>query len=89
MESVIFLYSKGGTLRRRIIQFLYKERNKMMLHYLSTLSDEIGISKPAMKKHVDSLTEFGYIDKVNPGGNPTFLRLTEKGCETAKRYIYY
>lgn len=89
MESVIFLHSRGAETRRRLVQFLYREQKEMTIHYLSTLSAEFGISKPAMKKHVDSLTTRGYLEKVNPGGNPVFLRLTEKGNGVAKKYIFF
>ncbi len=89
METIIFLHSKGAETRRKIIQLLYKQDKIRNLHCLTSLQYEFKISKPGLKKHIDYLSYLGYIDKMNPKGKPVFLRLTEKGYEAAKKFIYF
>ncbi|MGM5484707.1 MAG: HTH domain-containing protein [Nanobdellota archaeon] len=89
MENMIFLYSKGGESRRKIIQELYHQMKERYNNSVSTLAEELEISKVAVKRHVDRLIELGYIEKLNPRGKPIYLELTEKGQETAKKYLIY
>jgi len=87
MDSIIFLHTKGAQTRRRIVQSIYRYEKQSNFHSLTTLTDLFDISKVAVKKHVDNLADLGYIEKINPGGKPIFLRLTDKGTEVAKKYI--
>ena len=89
MEKMIFLYSKGGDSRRKILQELYHQMKEKYNNSASTLAEELGISKVAVKRHVDRLEELGYIQKLNPRGKPVYLELTDIGVETAKKYLIY
>jgi predicted ArsR family transcriptional regulator len=89
MDTILFLHSKGAQTRRKLVQLLYHETKNNYLHTITTLSSELGISKVAVKKHVDYLTYLGYVDKMNPKGKPVFLRLTEKGTIIAKKYLLF
>lgn len=89
MEEIIFLHSKGGETRRKILQLLLKQKKDFDLHTLSSVAIKLEISKPGLKKHIDYLHKLDYIDKINPKSKPVFLRLTDKGLETAKKYIFY
>lgn len=89
IENIIFLHSKGAEVKRKIIGTLFVQDIHQHIHSLSSLSFEFNISKVAVKKHLDYLHYMGYVEKINPNGKPVFLRLTDKGRQTAKKFINY
>ena len=88
IDQIIFLHSKGSETKRKIIKILYQQDKEARIHCLTTLADNLSISKVAIKKHVDYLNYMGYIYKINPNGKPVFLKLTSKGVDVIKKYPY-
>jgi len=79
MESILFYWSKGADIRRKIIQFLAQCNQKEKPCYLNHISKQVKLSHVAVKKHLDLLLEEGYIKPINPEGKPIYLQLTSKG----------
>ncbi|MFA6049242.1 MAG: hypothetical protein WC792_04865 [Candidatus Micrarchaeia archaeon] len=86
MKSILFYWSKGAELRRRLVATMAKECAGKRSCYLSKLAGILGISHVALKKHVDLLAEEGYVEELNAGGKPTFLKLTREGEKLAKEF---
>ena len=89
MESVIFLHSKGADKRRDILKILYYQSQNKEMHCITCLAKKFKVSKVTMKETIDGLIKLMYIEKINPLGKPIFLKLTEKGLVTAKKYLLY
>jgi predicted ArsR family transcriptional regulator len=54
--------------------------------YLNTIAASLKLSHVGIKKHLDLLTEEGYVRLINPGGKPVFLELTHKGREVLSEF---
>ncbi len=86
MKSVLFYWSKGAELRRRLVATMAKECRGKRACYLSKLAGILGVSHVALKKHVDLLVENGFIKHMNEGGKPVFLELTPEGKKLAREF---
>jgi DNA-binding MarR family transcriptional regulator len=89
MEEIILLYSNGAPIRRKILQLFHTKEKDSWPLCLTSVAGQFDISKVAIKRHVDLLLENGYLEKINPAGKPVYLKLTSKGTETARKYIFY
>ena len=79
MKTILFYWSKGSEIRRKIIRIIKRCEKENMPCYLNSISAELGLSHVAVKKHLDILIEEGYGKILNPAGKPQYLQLTEKG----------
>jgi len=78
-ESILFYWSKGAELRRKIIKLVENCEAKKKPCFLNILAKELKLTHVAVKKHLDILLEEGYLQQLNPGGKPIYLKLTKKG----------
>ncbi len=83
-ESILFYWSKGSETRRKMVRRVFEEEAKGRPVFLNSLAKDLGISHVAARKHVELLIEEGYLEKINPGGRPVYLRLSKKGERVAK-----
>ena len=83
-KSVLFYWSKGAEVRRSIIKFIHESNLQNKPCFLNILSTTFKMSHTGMKKHIDLLTEEGFVILINPGGKPVYLKLTEKGQNILK-----
>ncbi len=83
MKSILFYWSKGAAIRRRIILLIRKLNTENKACFLNTLADKLRISHVGVKKHIDILIEEGYVKQINPKGKPIFLKLSRKGSDLA------
>ena len=79
-KSILFYWSKGAEIRRKIVKQIGESNKKKQPSFLNKLSSMLGISHVAAKKHIDLLIDEGYIEPMNPGGKPIYLKLT-KACK--------
>ena len=84
MKSILFYWSKGADIRRKIIQLIEKLNKENKPCFLNIIADKLKISHVGMKKHIDLLIEEDYIEQINPKGKPIFLKLSKKGAKLAK-----
>ncbi len=84
MKTILFYWSKGAETRRAIIRFVAASESSGKPSYLNTIAEKLKVSHVAAKKHVDLLTEEGYLKVQNPGGKPVFLLLGPKGKEVLR-----
>lgn len=84
VDSIFFEFSKGAATRRQILSVLGD--NNCQMHYLESMASEFPISKVALKAHIDKMIYHGYIEQINPGSKPVFLRLSRKGKDVASHY---
>jgi len=68
------LFALSSETRIKILKKLGKRRMT-----LSELSKELGMSKTAVKEHLDRLADAGLIEKVDEGRKWVYYGLTEKG----------
>lgn len=88
-KSVLFYWSKGAEVRRRVIRLIHEYNRQNKPCFLNVLSKNFEMSHAGMKKHVDLLIEEGYVGAVNPGGKPVYLELTPKGQEILRELSPY
>lgn len=62
----------------RILLIINRAENKKILLNQKKVMQELKITKPTMKKRIDTLLELGYI-YFEQNGNHKYLRLTSKG----------
>ncbi|MGV8084850.1 MAG: hypothetical protein ACP5N9_01200 [Candidatus Bilamarchaeum sp.] len=86
MKTILFYWGKGAETRVKIIQIIGRGERESEPVYSNLIADELGISKVAIKKHVDLLIEEKYIKLLNPDGKPHYLVLTEQGIEVLKEF---
>ena len=86
-KSVLFYWSKGAETRRKMLRIINTREEKGEPSFLNVIASELGITHAAAKKHLDLLVEEGYIEQINPGGKPVYLRLTEKGKEMIEEFL--
>ncbi len=65
-----------GFTKKNILKSL-KERNKT----LSELSRELGISKSSIHRHLNSLKNWGLVERISNGNKFVYYKLTERGRE--------
>ncbi len=86
MKTIIFYWSKGALTRIKVIKFIAQCEREGKPCYLNIIADSLGISRAALKKHLDIMLKFGYIQILNPGGKPSYLALTQNGLEVLKEF---
>lgn len=86
--SLLFVWSKGASTRRKIFKILASENNKGNPIYISKLTslynssieaDEKTHTNSSIRKNIKVLKEYGIIRSINEGGRPEYLELTEEG----------
>ena len=86
--SLLFLWSKGATTRRKIFKIIAEEQNKGNPVYISEITnifnatlegDEDSVTNSSIRKHIRVLKEYNLIRPINEGGRPEYLELTEEG----------
>ncbi len=87
MKTILFYWSKGSEIRRRIIKEVSDCERKKKPCYLNSIAAKFRLSHVAIKKHADLLLEEGYLKILNPGGKPNYLSLTKKGAEVFKEFF--
>lgn len=78
-KSILFYWSKGADIRRKILLIISKCNKKNKACYLNQIAKELKLTHVAAKKHTDLLLEEGYIGQMNPNGKPIYLELTKNG----------
>ncbi len=78
-KSILFYWSKGADIRRRILLLIHKHNKKNKPCFLTQIAKEIKVTHVAIKKHTDLLLEEGYINQINPDGKPIYLELAKNG----------
>lgn len=86
MKSILFYWSRGAEVRRKIVLFIYRHNREDKPCFMNLLAKHLGLTHPGVKKHLDLLTEEGYIEQLNPGGKPIYLRLTASGRDVAEEF---
>jgi DNA topoisomerase IA len=83
--SVLFLWSKGAFIRRKILLEVHnaeKNRSPIFVTRLQQILINKMEKKPSrstIRKHVNVLLEFNYIRIINKEGKPKYLALTDLG----------
>lgn len=78
-KSVLFYWSKGADMRRKIIKFVHECEKENKPCFLNIIARKFGLTHAAVKKHIDLLIEEKYIKQINPKGKPVYLKLTKPG----------
>ena len=86
--SLLFLWSKGATTRRKIFKIIAEQQSKGSPIYISEITniynntleqDEDSVTNSSIRKHIRVLKEYNLIRPINEGGRPEYLELTEEG----------
>ncbi len=86
--SLLFVWSKGATTRRKILKILASENSKGNPIYISKITDLYNSSadgqehkhtNSSIRKNIKVMKEYGVIKAINEGGRPEYLELTEDG----------
>lgn len=94
--SLLFLWSKGSTTRRKIFKIIAEEQNKGNPVYISEITnlynaslkeDENSVTNSSIRKHIRVLKEYDLIKPINEGGRPEYLELTEEGKKILQKLI--
>ena len=86
MKTILFYWSKGADVRRRILRAIAECERRKRPCYLNLLAGKFRLSHVAVKKHLDLLIEQGYAKVLNPKGKPNYLSLTKKGTDVLKEF---
>ena len=87
MKTILFYWSKGSEIRRKIIKIIKRCEKENMPCYLNSISAELRLSHVAVKKHLDIMIEDSYVRILNPDGKPQYLQLTEKGNDVINELL--
>ncbi len=79
MKSILFYWSRGAEVRRRLVLFVSRCNLEGKPCFLNLLAKHLGLTHAGVKKHLDLLLEEGYVEQINPAGKPIYLRLTTLG----------
>jgi len=85
-KSILFYWSKGADLRRKIILITNKLNKSNNPCFLNSITKQLKLSHVAVKKHIDLLIEEEYLQQINPLGKPIFLKLSKKGQQILKEF---
>lgn len=86
--SLLFLWSKGSSTRRKIFKIIADEQQKGNPVYISEITniynaslekDESSVTNSSIRKHIRVLKEYNLIKPINEGGRPEYLELTDEG----------
>lgn len=92
--SLLFVWSKGASTRRKILKIIVSENNKGNPIYISKLTnlfnsliefDEKPHTISSIRKNIKLLKEYGIIRAINEGGRPEYLELTEEGWKILEK----
>ncbi len=86
MKTILFYWSKGAITRIKMVKFIAECEREGKPCYINVIADSFGISRAALKKHLDALMKYGYVHILNPGGKPSYLALTPQGIEVLKEF---
>jgi DNA-binding MarR family transcriptional regulator len=86
MKTIIFYWSKGALTRIKVVKLIAQCERESKPCYINLIADTLGLSRAALKKHVDVLIKYGYVQILNPGGKPNYLALTQSGLEVLKEF---
>ncbi len=86
MKTIIFYWSKGALTRIKIIKVIAECEREGKPCYLNVIAEKLDISRAALKKHLDILLKYGYIQILNPGGKPNYLALTPNGVGVLQEF---
>lgn len=95
--SLLFLWSKGATTRRKIFKIIAEEQNKGNPVYISEITnifnatleqDEGSVTNSSIRKHIRVLKEYNLIKPINEGGRPEYLELTEEGKNILQKLMH-
>jgi predicted ArsR family transcriptional regulator len=79
MRTILFYWSKGADVRRKIIKIIKEAQGKNEPIFLNRIASILELTHVTVKVHLDLLVEEGYVSVINPEGKPHFLNLTKKG----------
>ncbi|MBM3309681.1 MAG: hypothetical protein FJY77_05435 [Candidatus Altiarchaeales archaeon] len=79
MKAILFYWSKGADVRRKIIKIMKQAEEKKEPIFLNKIASLLGLTHVTVKAHLDLLIAEGYIEVINPEGKPHYLNLTKKG----------
>lgn len=85
-KTVLFYWSKGAKTRIKILNIAQQCSKKRQPCFLNQIAEAMKISHAGIKKHVDLLTEEGYLKQINPQGNPVYLEITQKAVSILKEF---
>lgn len=95
--SLIFFWSKGSLVRRRILIIIADAQETHQPIFVSEIArlynetmekkKEIHriLTNSAIRKHIQFLIKYGIVIPINKGGRPEYLELTLDGIEAVKR----
>lgn len=86
MKTILFYWSKGSLTRVKMIKFIAECERESKPCYLNLIAEKLSISRAALKKHLDVLLKYDYVQIINPGGKPNYLALTLGGVEVLKEF---
>jgi predicted ArsR family transcriptional regulator len=86
MKTIVFYWSKGSRTRIRMVLAIAACEREGEPCYLNLISKRLGVSRVALKKHLDVLLKYGYVHVLNPRGKPNYLALTQKGIEVLREF---
>lgn len=73
-------------MRRKLVVIMRRCDESKKPCFQSELARRLKLSHVAVLQHIALLEEEGYVRKLNPGGKPAFLALTEKGRKVAEEF---
>lgn len=79
MKTILFYWSKGADMRRKIIKIIKKCEETKEPCFLNQIASKVGLTHVGVKNHLDLLIDERYVQIMNPDGKPHYLRLTKKG----------
>ena len=79
MKTILFYWSKGADVRRKIIKIIKEAQGKNEPIFLNRIASILELTHVTVKAHLDLLVEEGYVSIINPEGKPHFLNLTRRG----------
>lgn len=95
--SLLFLWSKGATTRRKIFKIIAEQQNNGNPVYISEITnifnatlqgDEDSVTNSSIRKHIRVLKEYNLIKPINEGGRPEYLELTDEGKNILQKLIH-
>ena len=86
--SLLFLWSKGASTRRKILKIIARQQelqkpvyiSEITKHYNDSLKNgEHSVTNSSIRKHIKVLKEYNLIRPINEGGRPEYLELSDEG----------
>ncbi len=86
MKSILLYWSKGADARRRILLLMLRREESNSPSFTSEIARRLKLSHVAVINHLELLEGEGYVRRLNPGGKPAYIALTEKGKRVAQEF---